>query len=107
MDWSTFLVWLAEPSGISVVVGVLMSIGYEYVSGLGNLAPKWRRVAFLGLCVSVPVIGAALGVLTAGWSPGWADTFWPALVAGVLAFGSGTIAHAPRLSNAPALSPEA
>jgi len=102
-DWSVFLIWLTTPGGGSLVIGALMSAGYEYIPRLSELTPKWKRAAFLGACLAVPVIGAALGVWTDGWAPRWRDTFWPALLTGVTMFGSVTIAHTPRLPDAPGL----
>jgi len=102
-DWSVFLVWVTTPGGGSLVIGALMSAGYEYVPKLSALTQKWKRAAFLGACVAVPVIGAGLGVATDGWAASWRDTFWPALLTGVTMFGSGTIAHTPRLPDAPGL----
>lgn len=102
MDWSVFLRWVASPSGIPVFVGVLLSVAVEYVPVYGALVPKWKRAVFFGACLLIPLFAALLGVWTDGWPGTWRDTFWPALVAGVLAFGSGTMAHL-RKERGPAL----
>ena len=101
MSWSEFLAYASNPTAIPVVVGVILSVLAEYVPAFTALAPKWKRAVFFAISVAVPLLAAALGVLTAGWPETWADTFWPALVAGVMAFASGTMAHLPKLPNVP------
>jgi len=100
-DWSVFLRWLTEPGGGAIVVGALLSIGYEYIPKLSELLPKWRRLIFFGICLAIPLIGAGLGIWTDGWPATWRETLWPALLTGVIIFGSGTITHTPRLPDAP------
>jgi hypothetical protein len=99
--WSQFLHWMASPGGIPVAVGILLSIGVEYVPNFKALTPKWKRAVFFGLSIAVPLAAAGLGVLTDGWSPSWVETFWPALAAGGVAFASGTMAHLPKLPDVP------
>jgi len=106
-SWSTFLSWLSEPSGVSLGTGVLLSILVEYWPRFAAFTKKIKRVVFVGLCVAVPILAAVLGILTLGWSPGWVDTFWPAIVTGLFVFGSGTLAHTPRLPDAPDPAPPA
>jgi hypothetical protein len=103
MDWSLFLTWMASPSGIPVLVGVVVSVVVEYVPLYSALVPKWKRAVFFVVCLIIPLIAAALGVWTDGWPATWRDTFWPALVAGGLAFASGTMAHMSKLGRVPAL----
>lgn len=91
--WSQFLRWMANPGGIVVVVGVLLSFGVEYIPGFVAVPSKWKRLVFLGVSLVVPLAAAALGILTDGWAPGWNETFWPAILAGVLAFTSGQLRH--------------
>ena len=93
LTWGQFLSWMSSSGGISVVVGVLLSVGVEYVPPYEKLDKKWKRAVFFGLCLAVPTSAALLGVWTDGWPPTFADTFWPALWAGGLAFASGTMAH--------------
>jgi hypothetical protein len=106
-SWSAFLSWLSEPSGVSLAAGVLLSILVEYWPRFATFTKKIKRVVFVGLCAAVPVLAAVLGILTLGWSPGWAETFWPAIVTGLFVFGSGTLAHTPRLPDAPDVAPPA
>jgi len=93
MSWSEFLAYLSQPNGIQVVVGFLWSIVVEYWPWFGTLEVKWKRAVFFAVSLAVPLFAAALGVFTLGWPPGWEATFWPALVAGFLAFVSGTAIH--------------
>jgi len=97
LSWSGFLDLLSSPNGIAAAVGVLLSWLAEYIPGFDGLIPKWKRLVFLGLCFIVPLIAAGLGILTAGWPVGWEATFWPAILAGGIAFGGGTIAHVRKL----------
>lgn len=93
MTWPEFLAYLSEPNGLSVAIGVLWSFAIEFIPTFDTLDPRWKRIMFLVICLVVPVAAAGLGVLTLDWDPDWQMTFWPALVAGALAFGSGTITH--------------
>jgi len=103
MTWSGFLRFLSQPNGIALVVGVLLSLGVEYVPQFRDMASKWKRAVFFGVSLAVPLVAAGLGVLTEGWDPTWGATFWPAIIAGVLAFGSGTMrqGYLPDLPNVP------
>ena len=99
MSWSDFLAYLSQPNGITAAVGVLLSVILEYWPQFDALAPKYKRLAFFVLSLAVPIAAAALGVLTADWPAGFEATFWPALVAGFVAFASGTVAHARKLAG--------
>ena len=98
MTWNEFLTWLSQPNAIAVVVGLLWSLLVDYWPVFGELAGKWKRLVFLGLALIIPLSAALLGALTAEWGWSFELTFWPALVAGVLSFGSGTVLHTRRLS---------
>jgi len=93
MDWTDFLGYLSSPNGIAVAVGIAISWLAEYIPGFKELLPKWKRLVVLGVNLAIPLLAATLGVLTAGWPASWEGTFWPAIVAGALAFGSSTLAH--------------
>jgi len=104
MSWSEFLRYAAGTNGVAVIVGfVLSEVVEQYVPGFTSLTSKWRRVVFFLLCLVLPLAASALGVLTAGWEPTWEVTFWPAIVAGVLAFGAGTVNHTRRIKERPRL----
>jgi len=97
LTWSAFLELFKTPNGVAAAVGVALSLLAEYIPGFEGLLPKWKRVAFFGICMVVPLAAAGLGVLTIGWPLSWEATFWPAILAGGIAFGSGTIAHTRKL----------
>jgi len=103
MSWETFVRWLTNPGAIPIVVGAVLSVLAEYVAAYQALAGKWKRAVFFGVCVAIPALGAGLGILTLGWSASWVETFWPSLMAGVLAFASGTLVHLRKLPGAPEL----
>ena len=97
LTWSGFLELLSSPNGIAAAVGVLLSGVVEYIPQYDTLAPKWKRLVFFGFCFVVPLVAAGLGILTCGWSLTWETTFWPAVLAGGIAFGGGTVAHTRKL----------
>ena len=97
MEWTDFLEYASGP-GVAVIVGLLLSeVVTEYLPGFAALASRWKRVVFFGLCLVVPLLASVLGVATAGWPGTWVATYWPALVAGGVAFGSGTLAHTRKM----------
>ena len=99
ISWAEFLRYCSNPTAIPIIVGVLLSWILEYVPSFENLEPRYKRLVVLGLSMVVPLSAAGLGVLTAGWPGTWDLTWWPAIVAGALAFGSGTVAHARKLAG--------
>lgn len=105
LNWSEFLNWLSTPNGVPVVAGILLSVIAEYVPAYNSIPAKWKRVVFFFASLVVPVGAAGLGVLTDGWPATWVETFWPAIVTGILVFASGTMAHLIRLPNAPIVPP--
>lgn len=102
LTWQDFLQLASDPGLITIAVGILLSIIVEYMPSFASLPPKWKRVIFFGLSLAAPISAAILGVATLDWSPSFVDTFWPAIVAGVVSFGSGTLAHLPKLPDFPA-----
>jgi hypothetical protein len=100
MDWLQFLEWCALPSGISVVVGVVLSVVVEYVPEFSALDPKWKRISVGALSLLIPVLAQALrlasGVPGLAWDD-WSMTWWPALTAGFAAFAVATAAHIRKL----------
>jgi quinol-cytochrome oxidoreductase complex cytochrome b subunit len=95
---------MAAPNGIAILVGIGLSIVVEYVVKFKDLAPRYKRAVFFVLCVLIPVFAAALGVWTDGWPASWSETFWPAVMAGILTFAAGTMAHLPKLPDVPGAS---
>ena len=97
LSWSGFLELLSTPNGVAAAAGVFLSWLIEFWPGYDALVPKWKRLAFFGICQVIPLAAAGLGILTAGWSVAWEATFWPAVLAGAIAFGGGTVAHTRKL----------
>ena len=98
MGWNEFLDFLQGP-GISIVVGVILSLVIEYWPKFQALEPKWKQLVFAGLCFVVPLLGA-LGMCVSGFAVwgDWSNLWWPALVNGGSAFFSGSMTH--RADNA-------
>ena len=97
MTWSAFLELLSSPNGIAAAVGVFLSVVVEYIPKYDTLAPKWKRLVFFGTCFLIPLAAAGLGIWTCSWPVSWELTFWPAVLAGGIAFGGGTVAHTRKL----------
>jgi MFS family permease len=94
MTWDQFLTFLTQTSGIQVVLGFALSLISEYFPKFDAYSKQTKQAIFFGICMIIPLLGCALGVLTAGWPLSWEMVFWPALVAGFTAFTSGTLFHA-------------
>lgn len=95
LTWADFLGWVVTPSGVSVLAGVVLSRVIEiYWAAYHSYTKERKTIIFFGLCLLIPIAGAALGVFSLGWPYTWAETWWPAVMAGVFAGGTGTIAHA-------------
>jgi hypothetical protein len=85
ISFQDFLVWLQHP-GIEVAVGVLSSVIVEYIPRFEKLERKWKAPVIFGFNVGVPVIAAGISVALGYQLADFDATFWPAIVAGVLAF---------------------
>jgi len=99
MTYGEFLSYAAGP-GVSVVVGVLLSLVMEWErvkEKYDQLSPATKRVIFYGLCFVVPLGATVLGVATEGWDSSWPGVWWTALSSGFVASGIGTLAHARKL----------
>ena len=88
ISFKEFLAWAQHP-GIQTVVGVVTSIIAEYVPGFVKLERKLKLPVMLTVNVGVPVIAAAVSVALGYQLVDFEATFWPAVVAGVLAFVGG------------------
>ena len=98
MEWTKFLEYAAGP-GVAAIVGLLLSELVTYWPAFADLLDRWKRVVFCLLCMIVPVLASVLGVMTAGWPGTWVATYWPAVVAGGVAFGSGTLVHTRKMTG--------
>ena len=81
-----------KPSVITLAVGVIAALAAEYSDAFKNLPKKWKRPAFLGISLIVPLAGSIAGILLLKWMV-TIDLFWYALQAGLVSFGSGTLMH--------------
>ena len=97
MSWNDALQYATSPLGVGVIAGVLLSGAAEYFPRFTTLEPKLKRLVFLGVSVAVPIVAslvmAATGVVALSWDP----LLWDAIVAGITAFGAGTMLNARSL----------
>ena len=98
MPWEDFLKLIADPDGIALIVGFALSFLVEYIPAYNELLPKWKRLVMFGICEAVALAGAGLAIATGlHETVSWAGVWWPAIVAGILAFASSTVAHTRKL----------
>ena len=97
MTFCDFVVGLQTATCLHGAAGVALSYLVEYWKGYENLAAQLKRLVFLGICLAIPLAAAGVGILSCGQSAAFVDTWWPALVAGLTAFGAGTVAHTRKL----------
>ena len=94
MTWTDALRYATSPIGAGMLAGLVLSWVADYIPTFSYLDPKIKRVVFLATCLLVPVLAsllsAALGLVTLTWDP----LLWDALMAGVTAFGAGTMLNA-------------
>lgn len=86
----------ASGAGVSAVVAVILSFIVEYIPSYDVLAPKYKRLVFIGMSFVVPLLASLAGVLLVNW-PMTQELIWSALVAGASAAGIGTLAHTRKL----------
>lgn len=96
LSWTDALRYAAG-DGIPAVVGAILSIAAEYWPWYQRQEPKPKRLIFFGVCLVLPLLASSLGVLTADWALSWELTFWPAVRAGIVAGGAGTLVHLRKL----------
>ncbi len=95
MTFQEFLTYASGP-GINVILGFVLSFVAEckpVQKWLDNLEAWASRLVFLGASLFVPVVAIVVSC-GFGYQP-WSfdQAIWPALVAGFLAFGTGTLGH--------------
>lgn len=86
-----------QGSGLSAAVGVVLSYVIEWWKGYADLSAAGKRLVFLAICLVLPLSAVGVGILSCGQSPAFTETWWPALVAGFVAFGTGTAVHTRKL----------
>ena len=99
MSWNDFLVGMRGP-GVNVAVGVLVFYLADAWPSFETLAPRVKRMLVLILCMVIPLLATLASVATLGLPLGdWANTWWPAIVAGAAAFSASTVAHTQKLPS--------
>ena len=99
MSWTEALRYATSPIGVGVISGVLLSWLADYVPAFTLLDPKVKRLVFLATCLLVPILASllsvALGLVELSWDP----LLWDAVMAGITAFGAGTMLNARSLPS--------
>lgn len=96
MSFKEFLSYAMGP-GVASIVAVIISLLIDYVPQYSELDAKVKRLVFMALAFVVPLAAAGIGTVVGAMDGSWANTFWPAVVAGFAASGIGTLAHTPKL----------
>lgn len=99
MTFCDFVLGLQTSSILHGAAGVALSYVIEWWKGYANLSAQVKRLVFLGLCLVIPLAAAGVGVLSCGQSAAFVETWWPASVAGLTVFSSGTLAHTGKLTE--------
>ena len=86
-----------QGTGLGAAVGVVLSYVIEWWKGYANLTPEAKRLVFLAICLAIPLAATGVGILSCGQPASFMETWWPALVAGLVAFSAGTVAHTRKL----------
>ena len=95
-SFNEFLIGLSGPL-ISGAVAVALSWLVEYIPQYEQLAAKWKRLCFLGMCLFLPLAAASLRALLGYVAWSFDPLLWHAIVAGASAGGIGTLAHTRKL----------
>lgn len=95
-SFDSFLQALAGPL-VAAAVGIILSVVVEYWPRFEALEPRYKRLAYFGLCMLVPLLAAILRAVL-GYVPWSFDPLlWHAIWNGAAAGGVGTLAHARKL----------
>lgn len=97
MTLQDFLVFLQQATGIGIAIGFIMSLVVDWWPGYEKLEAKFKRLLFGGLCFSIPLAAVGVGVALGDYPAEFDTVFWPAIVAGFAAFGTGTFTHTRKL----------
>lgn len=99
MSLAEFLAYISGP-GVAIAVGLILSYIISYVPAYAYLEPKFKRLAFLALCLLLPIGGALLRVAFGYVAFTIDPLLWRAIVAGAAAFTGGTLLHTKDLPDA-------
>ena len=101
-----FLQYAGTSVGINAIVGFVLSFVVEWFPNYEALSSKWKRVAMMGLCFTVPVL-AFVGLVVLGEQTLGAEAVWMALSAGFAAFFGSQAAQTRQLEDWDTLDVEA
>jgi len=96
MTLQEFLLYM-QGSGVNAIVGVLWSFAVEFLPSFKGLSEKAKRISFLAACMVVPIVGAVLSMALEYQPVNLETTIWYALVAGWVAFTTGTMSHVRKM----------
>jgi hypothetical protein len=86
---------------LNVAVGVVLSFAEEYIKPFLGLSSQAKRLITGALCLVIPLLACLastlLGYQISDLQSGW----WPAAVAGLIAFSGATLAHTRFLPGTP------
>ena len=100
ISWCDALNWVLLAEGaVAAVLGVALSIIAEYVPKFATLAPRWKRLVILAVCVAIPVAALLLAWYTGCVAQPDGEAVWQAVLAGGIAFATSQLAHTPQLSR--------
>jgi len=90
VEYCEFLLqgWNAE--GLALLVGVVIAIVIEYWPAYQSLPPKWKQLAYLGICV---LLGFGTWGIALAYGCEAMANWWQVVQAIVGAFAGGTAAH--------------
>jgi len=99
MSWPQAVAYAATPLGVGVIAGLLLSWLADYVPRFTYLDAKQKRLVFLAACLVVPIAASLLAAATGLARLTWDPLLWNAIVAGVTAFGAGTVLNTRSLPS--------
>ncbi len=92
MTFQEFLTYASGP-GINVIIGFALTFVVEWFPQWEDLDKKIKRLVFFLASLIIPVASALLGVVAGYQQLDFATTIWPCLVAGFVAFTTGTFGY--------------
>ena len=93
ISWADFLLWLTTAAGVNAVLSFLWTKVPDWIgeSWEEMVPPRWRAPLLFAMCEIVPLLGAALRVAFGYAESSWENLWWPAVVAGFIAFTGTTL----------------
>jgi hypothetical protein len=96
MGLEQFLKFMLTPSGLTIVVGVVLGLASKYIKRYADL-PTDAKVLVLGVITLIlPLAAATIGTLALGWVPTEpGGVFWQAISVGTMMFLGAVLPEAP------------